>query len=83
MTIYFFSISLGLFILSLAIFTVSKKRDPMKLWYNGRAVAESVKTMTWKWMMQAEPYHYEVPGTARKDLQDDLYQLLIREPNYV
>lgn len=70
------SIALGLFILSLAIFAISKIWDPIKLWYNGRAVAESVKSMTWKWMMQAEPYPYEIPGTASKNLQNDLQQLL-------
>lgn len=70
------SIALGLFIISLAVFATSKIWDPMKLWYNGRAVAESVKSMTWKWMMQAEPYPYEIPGTASKNLQNDLQQLL-------
>jgi hypothetical protein len=28
-----------------------------KTWYNGRVVAESVKTVTWRYMMHAEPYH--------------------------
>ena len=32
---------------------VSKPDD---IWYNGRAVAESVKTRAWRWMMRAEPY---------------------------
>jgi hypothetical protein len=29
---------------------------PDDIWYNGRAVAESVKTRSWRWMMRAEPY---------------------------
>ena len=32
---------------------VSKPDD---IWYNGRAVAESVKTRAWRWMLRAEPY---------------------------
>ena len=75
-SVVFNSISLGLFILSLAIFAVSKIWSPMNLWYNGRAVAESVKSMTWKWMMKAEPYHYEEPSTAIQKLQRDLQLLL-------
>ena len=26
-------------------------------WYSGRAVAESVKTLSWRFMMAAEPFH--------------------------
>ncbi len=33
-----------------------KFRKPEDIWYNGRAVAESVKTRTWRWVMKAEPY---------------------------
>lgn len=28
-----------------------------KKWYEGRAIAESIKTLTWKFMMGAEPFH--------------------------
>ena len=31
-------------------------KRPDDLWYNGRAVAESVKTRAWRWMMRADPY---------------------------
>ena len=33
-----------------------KATKPEQLWYGGRAVAESVKSMTWRYMMGAEPY---------------------------
>ncbi|MBK5164828.1 DUF4231 domain-containing protein [Burkholderia sp. R-70211] len=29
---------------------------PDRIWYNGRALAESVKTSTWRYMMKAEPF---------------------------
>jgi hypothetical protein len=31
-------------------------RDPQSDWYGARALAESVKTVTWRYIMQAEPY---------------------------
>ena len=40
-------------------------------WYNARAVAESVKTRTWRFMMQADPYHTE-DGKARELFAEDI-----------
>jgi archaellum biogenesis protein FlaJ (TadC family) len=40
--------------LALSIYQAFKRFDI--IWYNGRAVAESVKTRTWRFIMQAEPY---------------------------
>src|SRR5690606_15189811 len=31
-------------------------QKPDRIWYNARAVAESVKTLTWRYMMRAEPF---------------------------
>lgn len=31
-------------------------RRPERTWYSGRAVAESIKTMTWRYVMRAEPF---------------------------
>ena len=70
------SISLLLFILSAVLFASSKILNPLDLWYNGRAVAESVKSMTWKWMMKAEPYQDMVLETASSRFKDDLRNLL-------
>lgn len=49
--------SAALFLLTLGILIGLKVKKPDDIWYNGRAVAESVKTRSWRWMMQAEPYH--------------------------
>ena len=38
----------------LSIFIGYQKPD--RVWYNTRAVAESVKTLTWRYMMRAEPF---------------------------
>ncbi|MCE5185132.1 MAG: DUF4231 domain-containing protein [Planctomycetaceae bacterium] len=40
-----------------SIYVAFKRYD--KAWYNCRAVAESVKTMTWRYMMKAQPYERE------------------------
>jgi hypothetical protein len=45
-----------LFLLTLGILIWMRVKRPDDVWYNGRAVAESVKTRSWRWMMRAEPY---------------------------
>lgn len=52
-------ISALLFLVTLGILIFLKTKKPDDIWYNGRAVAESVKTLSWKWMMGAEPFHEE------------------------
>jgi SMODS and SLOG-associating 2TM effector domain 3/SMODS and SLOG-associating 2TM effector domain 1 len=49
-------ISAVLFMITLGILVILKVKRPDDLWYNGRAVAESVKTMAWRWSMRSEPY---------------------------
>ena len=48
--------SAGLFLVTLGILIALRVKRPDDLWYNGRAVAESVKTRSWRWVMKAEPY---------------------------
>jgi len=47
-----------------------------KTWYNGRVVAESVKTVTWRYMMHAEPYHNPEENIARSIFLTELRQIL-------
>lgn len=49
-------VSALLFLTTLAILIALRVIRPDDLWYNGRAVAESVKTRAWRWCMRAEPY---------------------------
>ncbi len=49
-------ISIILFLITLAILIFLRVKRPDDQWYNGRAVAESVKTRSWRWCMRAEPY---------------------------
>jgi hypothetical protein len=49
-------LSASLFLVSLGVLILLRVRRPDDTWYNGRAVAESVKTRAWRWMMRADPY---------------------------
>lgn len=44
---------------------------PDKLWYAGRAVAESIKTVTWRYVCRAEPFHFD-DAVARSDFRQTL-----------
>lgn len=48
--------SASLFLVTLGILISLRVNRPDDLWYNGRAVAESVKTRSWRWCMRADPY---------------------------
>lgn len=70
-------ISTVLFLLTLFIMIWLRVNRPDDIWYNGRAVAESVKTRSWRWMMRAEPYidcdNIEI---VRKHFVNDLKTIL-------
>ena len=48
--------SASLFLITLGILVALRITRPDDLWYNNRAVAESVKTRAWRWCMRSEPY---------------------------
>jgi hypothetical protein len=69
--------SVSLFLITLGILICLKVQKPEDTWYNGRAVAESVKTRTWRWVMKAEPYDNDVPDEqSRKEFLLDLKSIL-------
>jgi hypothetical protein len=69
--------SASLFIVTLGILVWLKVQKPEDIWYNGRAVAESVKTRTWRWIMKAEPYDKGVSEEqAKRELLNDLKAIL-------
>lgn len=49
-------ISAGLMIISIIITYATEVGKYEKKWYDGRAIAESLKTLSWKFMMKAEPF---------------------------
>jgi len=69
--------SAALFLLTLGILVWLKVKKPEDIWYNGRAVAESVKTRTWRWIMKAEPYDKDCSEEqAQKEFLSDLKAIL-------
>lgn len=48
-------ILLGALFCSIYLFT----KRPDRLWYSGRAVAESIKTITWRYVTRAEPFQHD------------------------
>jgi hypothetical protein len=58
--------------LSLLISIYLKILAPEHVWYGGRAIAESVKSMAWRYMMGAEPYFVDLtlPEVDRKFVAD-------------
>jgi len=69
--------SAALFLVTLGILVWLKVHKPEDIWYNGRAVAESVKTRTWRWIMKAEPYDKEIgENQSQRELLSDLKAIL-------
>ncbi len=48
---------------------------PDRFWYAGRAVAESIKTITWRYVCRAEPFQGD-DATARSDFRQTLKQIV-------
>lgn len=71
--IYFVAVGLAA-----AILLVSVLQAPEKDWYTARALAESIKTLTWRYMMAAEPFGKNSAGSfaAEKAFTDYLPRLL-------
>lgn len=63
----------GAFLLVLVLTAVMSWGSGPKKWYYARALAESVKTMTWKFMMSSDPYG---GSDAHEEFIRDIRQLL-------
>ena len=55
--------------------------SPHKAWYEGRAAAESAKTLAWRYMVRAEPFKVDIPDvdaqflTQTQSLLQDLHSI--------
>lgn len=71
-----------LFLGTLGILVGLRVKRPDETWYNGRAVAESVRTRAWRWMMRAEPYFdADKSEIVKKEFVSDLKQILLQNRN--
>jgi hypothetical protein len=62
--------STSLVSLSFVLTAIRRALRPEKLWYGGRAVAESAKSMAWRYMTGAEPYFISAPDVDGKFITD-------------
>lgn len=62
---------LGALFCSIYLFT----KRPERYWYAGRAVAESIKTITWRYVCRAEPFQ-NVDSIARSEFQQKLKAII-------
>ena len=53
---------------------IAKQRADEKEWFDGRAVAESVKTLSWRYMMRLEPF--EDDATSDHKFMEELNSIL-------
>lgn len=65
------------FLLTLFLLIFIATQRPDRTWYNGRAVAESVKTRAWRYSMRTEPYD-DSPNSpiSRSKFLNDLKRIL-------
>lgn len=73
------AIAAGCFFLSLATSILLATRRWEKVWYTGRAVAESVKTLTWKFMTGADPFSTELNAREAVESFTNTLRELVRE----
>lgn len=66
-------------VLGLLILWAMRAMQDDKIWFDGRAVAESVKTATWRFMMRAQPFHED--GNAETLFLADLKEIRDARPH--
>lgn len=65
------------FVAGLILTVLLMQMRPDRLWFGGRAVAESAKTIAWRYMMGAEPYRKELTDQeADRRFSEELRKLL-------
>lgn len=66
-----------IFVLSICLLLARAMMKPEQDWYHCRALAESVKTLTWRYVMQAQPFSSDLaPPAARTEFMQHLQRTL-------
>jgi hypothetical protein len=71
-------ISASNFLVTIFLLIAMRVEKPDVRWYSCRALAESVKTITWRWMMHANPYQEK---DEEQRINQDLKELLVQNSN--
>lgn len=64
----------GIFFVGLLILVSRAQSKPEQWWYRCRALAESVKTLTWRYMMHAAPFDGD-DAASKLRLRDELHEM--------
>jgi hypothetical protein len=64
------------FALSMIIMVYRSIKKPERTWYQARALSESVKTLSWRFAMRAEPFDDARSSDARRDFRNLLSDVL-------
>lgn len=64
------------FALSMIVMAYRSLKKPERTWYQARALSESVKTLSWRFAMRAEPFDDARSSDARRDFRDLLGKVL-------
>jgi len=71
------AVAVVFFLAALAIEYLLSHNTPERIWYEGRAAAESAKTLTWRFVVGGESFPSDLPvAPAKKQLIGNLNELL-------
>ncbi|TGQ13618.1 DUF4231 domain-containing protein [Mesorhizobium sp. M00.F.Ca.ET.217.01.1.1] len=73
----YFVVYAGVFLLSMIVLICRSLMKPEQGWYQARALAESVKTLAWRFAMRAHPFDDERVQDARADFRRQMAKILI------
>jgi len=75
---------LSIIILSVAVFLamVIRMLDFERSWYNGRAIAESVKSLAWRYMTRCQPYLGEKETEADRIFTADMRDIMAQRKDF-
>ncbi|MER9494096.1 DUF4231 domain-containing protein [Mesorhizobium sp. M0320] len=72
----YFAIYAGVFLCSMGVLIFRSVTKPEQVWYQARALAESVKTLTWRFAMRAQPFDDAKVADARADFRKLMADIL-------
>jgi hypothetical protein len=72
--VIYYLIYAGVFFIGLLILVSRAQSKPEQWWYRCRALAESVKTLTWRYMMHAAPFSGD-DVRAKRTFRDELHEM--------
>ncbi len=73
-------VAVACFLAALAAEAYLLLSKPDQMWYHGRAIAESVKSLTWRYVMRAEPFAEITDQAADALFRDRLREILAQSP---